>query len=288
MLHLTLLLISNYQSCCITRLNLPILDLTKSKQPAVGAKTLKKLMFKTEEENILSLLDNLVKLSEIKKILDTFISAFRNNTRQKNDGTYYLFGNFNIGGTVSGRLSSSSPNLQNIPSNSTYGKKIKECFIAPDGWLMAGADFDSLEDRISALTTKDPNKLKVYEENYDGHCLRAYSYFGAQMPDIGNTVSEINSIATRYPVLRQNSKAPTFLLTYGGTFHGLMNNVGLDKESAQAIELNYHELYKVSDDWVADKINKASSDGYITCAFGLRVRTPILKQTVLGAKTYPI
>ena len=54
----------------------------------------------------------------------------------------------------------------------------------PDGkWLMVGADYASLEDRISALQTKDPEKLKVYLEGYDGHCLRAYAYFKNQMPD---------------------------------------------------------------------------------------------------------
>ena len=75
-------------------------------------------------------------------------------------------------------------NLQNIPAGSAYGKAVKECFEAPDGWLFCGADFASLEDRISALTTKDPNKLKVYTDGYDGHCLRAYGYFGDQMFDI--------------------------------------------------------------------------------------------------------
>jgi DNA polymerase-1 len=52
--------------------------------------------------------------------------------------------------------------MQNIPSTSRYAKIIKDCFVAPPGWLFMGADFASLEDRISALTTEDPNKLKVY------------------------------------------------------------------------------------------------------------------------------
>ena len=55
---------------------------------------------------------------------------------------------------------------------------------APDGWLFVGLDFNALEDHISALTTKDKNKIKVYLEHYDAHCLRAFSYFGDQMPDI--------------------------------------------------------------------------------------------------------
>ena len=74
--------------------------------------------------------------------------------------------------------------MQQIPANSTFGKLIKSCFAAPEGWLFVGADFASLEDRISALTTKDPNKLNVYTMGFDGHSLRAYAYFKDDMPDV--------------------------------------------------------------------------------------------------------
>jgi len=244
-------------------------------------------MTKQEAIEIAKLLNSLIEVSAVEKILGTFIKAFKERSIKKDDGIYYLHGNFNLGGTVSGRLSSSDPNLQNLPSGSIYGKAIKKCFKPPKGWLMLGADYASLEDRVSALTTKDPNKLKVYTDNYDGHCLRAYGYFKDQMPDIVNTVKSINSIAKKYPKLRQKSKAPTFLLTYQGTYHGLMHNVGLSEESAKSIENNYHEMYKVSDDWVKEKLAKASKLGYVTCAFGLRVRTPILKNTVLNNKYTP-
>jgi DNA polymerase-1 len=80
--------------------------------------------------------------------------------------------------------------MQNIPaSGSTKAKQrlaklIKECFEAPPGWIFCGLDFDSLEDKISAVTTRDPEKIKVYTDGYDGHCLRAFAYFGEHMSDI--------------------------------------------------------------------------------------------------------
>ena len=235
------------------------------------------------------ILKALLGLQEVNIILNTFIKAFQNNSVKKADGVDYLHGNFNLGGTVSGRLSSSSPNLQNIPSNpkKPYAKLIKKCFISPPGWLFAGVDFDSLEDKISALTTRDPNKLKVYEEGYDGHCLRAYSYFGSQMPDIDNTLEDINSIATRYPHLRQESKMPTFALTYQGTWHTLVNNLGIIPKKAKIIEERYHKLYSASDRWVQNKLHTATKTGYVTGAFKLRLRTPILKQTVLNTPKTP-
>ena len=74
--------------------------------------------------------------------------------------------------------------MQQIPANSTFGKLIKSCFAAPEGWLFVGADFNSLEDYISALTTKDPNKLVIYEQGLDSHTYRAIAYFGDQMPGV--------------------------------------------------------------------------------------------------------
>ena len=171
------------QHLLYTQLNLPVLDYTETKQPATGGETLEKLTHHTQDPEILALLNALVGFSKVDKILTAFIPSFE-RAISKNDGRVYLHGSFNLGGTVSGRLSSSDPNLQQIPSGSTYGKLIKKCFSAPEGWIFAGADFSSLEDYISALTTKDPQKLAVYERHFDGHCLRAYYYNKEQLPEI--------------------------------------------------------------------------------------------------------
>lgn len=165
------------------QMGLPILDTTDTGLPATGADTLEKLLNHTENTDYKQLITTLIEYSKIAKILSSFIPAFNKGT-VKTNGRKYLHGSFNIGGTVSGRLSSSSPNLQNVPANSTYGKSIKKCFKAPKKWLMVGADFNSLEDYVSALTTRDSNKLAVYEKGFDGHCLRAAYYFKELMPDI--------------------------------------------------------------------------------------------------------
>lgn len=293
-------------------LGLPVLDLTDTKLPSTGGDTLEKLTNHTTDPDVIDFLKALIEFKAVDKVLTAFLPAFL-EAPQASDGHHYLFGYFNLGGTVSGRLSSSNPNLQNLPANVTVsirqelferfrglfepftkkgkmklGGLIKSCFKAPPGWLFVGLDFASLEDRISALTTKDPNKLKVYTDGYDGHSLRAFSYFGENMPDIDpNSVESINSIQDKYPSFRQDSKAPTFALTYQGTFITLMNNCGFTEELAKQIESRYHDLYRVSDQWVADRLQEASKTGYITAAFGLRVRTPLLKQVVLGTSRTP-
>lgn len=290
---------------------LPVIDLTDTKQPAVGAETLEKLLNHTQDQDVITFLTAMLDYSAVNKILTDFIPSFE-GAIQGPDGWHYLFGSFKLGGTKSGRLSSHSPNLTNLPANVlmtvrahifelfkdilapyvkkgklALGKLIKSCFEAPPGWVLCGLDFASLEDRISALTTKDPNKLKVYTDGYDGHSLRAFSYFGDQMPDIVDTVESINSIQDKYDIFRQTSKAPTFALTYQGTFHTLMGNCGFTEAQAKQIEARYHELYQVSDAWVQDKLNQAGRDGHVTLAFGLRLRTPLLEQVIRGNSRTP-
>lgn len=275
------------QSLLFEVIGLPVLDRTATKAPATGGDTLKKLINHTTQQDVIDLLNALMNFKVVDKLITSFIPAFEKARRSKN-GQYYLFGYFNLGGTVSGRLSSSNPNLQNIPANNPkYAKLIKKCFKTKKGWLFVGLDFSSLEDRISALTTKDPNKLKVYTDGFDGHSLRAFGYFKEQMPDIEDTVESINSIEKKYKSLRTESKAPTFALTYQGTYITLMNNCGFSEEKAKMIEKRYHEMYVISDQWVENKLKQATKDGYITCAFGLRVRTPLLHQVIRGTKATP-
>ncbi len=269
------------------QLGLPIIDRTDSKLPATGAKTLKSLKNHTDRQEIKDLLDALIDYKDVYKILTSFIPAML-DAAEGPDGWHYLFGSFNLGGTISGRLSSSDPNLQNLPANSRYAKLIKSCFQAPPGWHFGGIDFSSLEDRISALTTKDPEKLKVYIDGFDGHCLRALAYFGEEMTGIDPTsVESVNSIQTKYKNLRQDSKVPTFSLTYAGTYVTIMNSQGWSKEKAQKVEKAYHDLYKVSDQWVSDKLDEASRTGFVTVAFGLRLRTPLLAQVIRGTRKTP-
>ena len=118
------------------------------------------------------------------------------------------------------------------------------------------------------------------------------------MPDIVDSLSVleehsdeyvevINSIAQAYPELRQHSKGPTFALTYQGTANTLHNNFGIPKEEAKQIERGYHELYKVSDEWVADRLAEARNTGYVELAFGLKLRTPILAKLLPNDKNIP-
>lgn len=166
-------------------IGLPVINKTDSNMAATDSSTIESLMNHTENQEVKDLLQAFIDFSAVDKILTAFIPAFKNAVHSPKQDWYFLVGSFNLGGTVSGRLSSSSPNLQNVPATgSRYAKIIKSCFQAPKGWILCGLDFNALEAHIDALVTKDPAKLAVYIHGYDSHMYNAVHYWPETCKDI--------------------------------------------------------------------------------------------------------
>ena len=315
-----------------TFFNLPIIDKTPKNFPSINKETLKKLIKYTSDKDIIQFLSLNIEYIFLKSILSNFIKYTKNSIQGINKN-YYLIGYLNLGGTRSGRLSSSNPNLQNLPSSRTDEigikiiKTLKDCIQAPPGWIFCGVDFDALEDKISALLTKDPNKLKVYEEGYDGHCLRTFNYYPEHFKHIElakpsqngyyitlennsniytldkckyenyKNITEynyieynrniINNIKNTHSQLRFNSKTVTFAFTYLGTAKTVSKDENISLEQAEKMYENYHKMYKVSDNYVNKRIYKAYQDGYINIAFNLKLRTTLLKYYNPNLKNLP-
>ena len=168
----------------ITWLGLPILDTTETGAIATSKAIIRDYLNHTDDPDVQALFTAIADLSDVQKITSSFMPALLDAQWDEGTQWWYLFGNFRLGGTVSGRMSSNSPNLQQIPSGSKYGELIKSCFQAPENWLLVGLDFASLEAKINALLTKDPEKMKIYLEGYDSHCLNTFTYWPELMPDI--------------------------------------------------------------------------------------------------------
>jgi DNA polymerase-1 len=265
-------------------IGLPVLETTPTGIPCTGADELEDLTHHTDDVEVQELLQAFVDLAKVSKIITSFIPAFK-DALLKGDGYHYLHGSFNVTGTLSARLSCSNPNLQTIPSGSKYAKIIKECFISPTGWIFCGSDYNALESVISAKITQDPNKIKVFTDGFDSHCFNVYYYTPEKFLDIEPTVKGINSIKKLHKELRDESKPITFAAQYMGTYLTFMKSAGLSKAEAMRIEDNYHKLYVVSDEWVEEKLKQAETLGYVTGAFGLRVRTPVIKQSVMNVSS---
>lgn len=238
--------------------------------------------FRAQAENdddpeVVETLQALQDISETSIVLNTFISAFEQYGKEHKDGRHWLNGSYRLGGVVSGRLSSSNPNLMNLPSSSSAGKLIKSIFQAPEGYLFCGSDYDQLEDRCMAQVAKCEAKTKIFRDGFDAHCLNAYAYYKEQMPDINpEDRDSVNSIADKYSSLRQRSKASTFALNYGGTFSTLNKRNGIPINEAKGIEAGHKDLYKAVHRFADYNKSQAISKGYVVGAFGLRLRTPRL------------
>ena len=275
-------------------LELEVVEKTETKLPATGKDTLAKLLNHTKDENVVNLLNALIDYKDVIKILTAFIPAFK-NAPLASDGCYYLFGNFNLGGTVSARLSSSNVNLQQLPATgSKFAKLIKSCFVAPKGWIFCGLDYNALEAHIDALVTRDEAKLQIYRYGWDSHMWATIHFWPNKFhpEEIEKLEPEeikvkLEELKSQYKKERQSSKSASFALQYGGTTITLEKNCGFSHEEAQAIYDNYHKLYKTSTEFKAKAIEQAQRDGYVTGAFGLRVRTPTLYRSVRGLKASP-
>lgn len=171
--------------------------------------------------------------------------------------------------------------MQNLPSGSTYGKLIKSCIVAPKGWLFCGSDFSALEDRISAILSGDKMKTLEFSQGLDGHSIRALAFFPEELPETDmEDVSAVNSIKKDFPIIRGKAKAPSFALQYNGTWRTIQKTLGCTPKKAQEIEINYHKLYSGLSEFSQRNIAFARKNGYIEGAFGLKLRTPRLANTL--------
>ena len=205
-------------------MGLPVIDYTPTKEPATGADSIEKLLNHATDPEHVEVLNTIIRLGKISKILSTFIPAFKNATT-KQDGMGYLHANFNINGTVSGRMSCNRPNLQQIPSNSEFAKPIKKCFNAPKGWLFCSADFNALEAKVDALLTRDPAKIAVYTDGYDSHAYNAYYYWQTKFPEV--------------KLLPQGTNLRAFKLLIDGVYHTVLEG--------EIIETPQGTLMKIED-----------------------------------------
>lgn len=185
------------------------IEQTKSGAPSTGRDTLEELR-DTADADIKPLLESLIAVSETSTVLSSFVLKFYDLAVEQG-GEYTLHGSLNLGGTISGRLSSSDPNMQNLPSGSEYGKYIKRCFQAPQGWVMAGADFNALEARIGAILSKDVTMRNIIMNGFDQHCVNATAFLPEDTAEFDPLDKDsVNSIKKLLPDVRQAAKAPGF------------------------------------------------------------------------------
>jgi DNA polymerase-1 len=232
-------------------LGLPIKKWTKGGAPSVDRTVLEQLSGKHP------MVDLLLQWQNSKKIKTTYVDGMR---VQLNHGR--LHPQFHLHRTDTGRLSSSNPNLQNIPRDG----KVRSLFIADPGDSLIVADYDQIELRVMAMFSRDRNLLDIFvNDTKDIHTATACLVLGR---DYGTV--EDGTLTTEERT--QYGKMPNFLMGYGGTAKLLAGKLDIPLNQAQDIVAGYKDAYADMFAWRADMINNAHSFGYVTTAGGRKRR----------------
>ena len=171
---------------------------------------------------------------------------------------------YNQAVTATGRLSSSEPNLQNIPIRSEEGRLIRRAFIAPPGCVLLAADYSQIELRIMAHLSRDPGLLKAFANGWDIHTATASEIF---VVDQAEVTSE----------QRRRAKAVNFGLIYGMSAFGLAKQLGVGREEAQHYITRYFERYPGVLEYMERTRAQARDQGYVETLFGRRLYLPEIK-----------
>ncbi|WP_370679675.1 DNA polymerase I [Comamonas sp. GB3 AK4-5] len=162
---------------------------------------------------------------------------------------------------VTGRLSSNDPNLQNIPVRTPEGRRVREAFVAPEGKLIASADYSQIELRIMAHLSGDEALLNAFKNGQDVHRATAAEVFGV-------AVDQVSSEQRRY------AKVINFGLIYGMSSFGLAKNLGIETKAAAAYIDKYFQRYPGVKRYMDETVELAHNQGYVETVFGRRLYLP--------------
>ena len=222
---------------------------TKGGAPSVDEESLRRLESKHPALTLL------LQWSETQKLKSTYVDGLLPKLSKGR-----LHPSFNLHRTATGRLSSSNPNLQNIPRESS----IRSLFTAPEGYTMMVADYDQIELRVMAMFSKDPELLHIFNNNIDIHAGAAALLFGKD-------VSEVTDDE------RQIGKGVNFLTAYGGGYMKLARTTGISDEKAKYMINRYYEQFSGLTQWKRHVIAQARAKGYVQTLTGRRRRLSDIK-----------
>ena len=235
------------------KLGLPIISKTAKGQPSTAEAVLAELA-----EQDFPLPKVLMQYRSMSKLKSTYTDRL---PEQINPRTGRIHTSYHQAVTATGRLSSSDPNLQNIPIRTAEGRRIRQAFVAPKGYKLLAADYSQIELRIMAHLAKDEGLLHAFRNNLDVHSATAAEVFGVDLADV--TTDQ-----------RRSAKAINFGLIYGMSAFGLAKQIGVDRKQSQAYIDRYFARYPGVLDYMERTRTQAAEQGYVETIFGRRLYLP--------------
>ena len=175
--------------------------------------------------------------------------------------------------TNTGRLSSTDPNLQNIPIRSELGGEIRRCFVPREGWVYVDADYSQIELRVLAHIAGDERMLEAFASGEDFHAVTASQVFGVPLDAVT-------------PDMRRRAKAVNFGIVYGISAFSLSEDIGVSKNEAQQYIDAYLQNFAGVRDYMEDIRRRAKEDGYVSTLYGRRRALPELASSNFNTRSF--
>ncbi|MFC1613274.1 DNA polymerase I [Patescibacteria group bacterium] len=235
------------------KLKIPVKNIKKGK---TGLSTAASELEKLRGQH--PIIDFISEYRELSKLISTYVNALPKLVNKK---TNRVHTSFNQTITATGRLSSSNPNLQNIPIRTELGKSVRKAFIAEKGYKLLSSDYSQIELRIIALLSKDKKMIKAFNENQDIHIATASEIFKVNLEEVTS-------------VMRRQAKAINFGIMYGMGPRGLADTAEISFQDAQNFIDEYFLLYKDVKKYLDKTLEDARKNGYTETFFGRRRYLP--------------
>lgn len=197
------------------------------------------------------IISEILRYRELAKLKSTYIDALPGLVGS--DGRLYT--NLLQTGTVTGRLSSRDPNLQNIPIRTELGREIRKAFIAPNGWTMLAADYSQVELRVAAILSGDEKMKQAFLDKKDIHAITASEVFNVKENEVS-------------PEMRRRAKVINFGILYGMGSRALAENLGISRDEAELYIQEYFRDFKGVRTYIGNAIEEARKSGFVQTMFG--------------------
>jgi DNA polymerase-1 len=240
------------QEILFTKLELPVLQKTPTGQASTADAVLQELALDYPFPKLI------IEYRSLSKLITTYTKKL---PEQINAATGRVHTSYNQTGAATGRLSSSDPNLQNIPVRTAEGRRIRQAFIAPAGYKLVSADYSQIELRIMSHISKDPALLNAFERNLDVHQATAAEVLGVPLEQVTSDQ-------------RRSAKAINFGLIYGMSAFGLARNLGIDRHAAQDYIDRYFARYPLVKQYMENTRASAHEQGFVETLSGRRLYLP--------------
>lgn len=250
------------QSILFDELKLPVIQKTPTGQASTADAVLQELAQDYELPQLI------IEFRSLSKLISTYTSKL---VEQINAKTGRVHTSYHQSGTATGRLSSSDPNLQNIPTRTAEGRRIRQAFIAAPGKVLISADYSQIELRLMAHISEDKNLVKAFMHDLDIHKATAAEVWGVPLDEVTSS-------------MRRDAKAINFGLIYGMSAFGLTKQLGIDRKAAQDYIDKYFTRYPGVAAYMENTRAHAHEKGYVETLWGRRLYLPDINASQMMRK----